>query len=332
MTQGPDRRPRTAGPAPRSRASASVSPASIRVIVPTLNAADDLDRLLPALAAQTGLIRDQVLAIDSASTDGTPQRLRAWGAQVIDIARADFDHGATRAMAAAHCADADILIYMTQDAIPADPHTLSNLLAAFEDPHVAVAYGRQLPRPQAGQIERHARLRNYPDRSDRRVLADAPRLGLRTCFTSNSFAAYRHDALRAIGSFARPAFFAEDQIAAARLLIAGHALAYRADAQVIHSHGYGLRAEAARYFDIGVFHARSPWLLDTFGGAEQAGGGFVTSEIAYLLRHAPLRLPEAALRTVLKYASYRLGRAEARLPRPLKAWLSQQPAQWTRDP
>jgi len=48
-------------------------------------------------------------------------------------------------MAAEVVKDADILIYMTQDALLAEPQSLKNLIESFRDPSVGMAYGRQLP-------------------------------------------------------------------------------------------------------------------------------------------------------------------------------------------
>ena len=104
-------------------------------------------------------------------------------------------HGGTRSQGAAHCTESEILIFLTQDAIPAQPCALPRLAAAFDNPEVGIAYGRQLPRAEAGAIESHARLYNYPPQSELRTLADSQRLGLKTCFCSNSFAAYRRSAL-----------------------------------------------------------------------------------------------------------------------------------------
>ncbi len=301
-----------------------------RVIIPMLNASGHLEALLPALGAQEGLGPAQVLVIDSASDDDTAARCAAWGAEVLPIQRSEFDHGGTRRMAAQRNPDARLLIFMTQDAIPAGPQALARLAAAFVDPAVGMAYGRQLPRPEARQIERHARLYNYPPASEIRTVADAPRLGIKTCFCSDSFAAYRQTALQEVGSFPREALFAEDQIVAGRMLLAGHALAYVGDAEVTHSHGYTLREEMARYFDVGVFHSRNAWLVQAFGSAEKVGAGFVSSEIRLLLRTTPWRLPEAGLRTMLKYIGYRLGRAERKLSHVAKARLSMQPSYWHR--
>lgn len=295
------------------------APAAQRVVVlvPTCDGGPRWADFLQALAAQQPHWRTVV--IDSESVDGSAERAQAAGLTVQRIARAQFNHGATRQQALErHAADADWVVFMTQDAVLAEPQAIARLLQAFDDPHVAAAYGRQLPHPEATAIDAHARLFNYPDRSETRTLQDAPRLGLKTCFLSNSFAAYRVQALREVGGFASDLILAEDMHLAARLLQAGHAVRYQADAVVYHSHNYSLVEEFQRYFDTGVFHAQQAWLTERFGGAGREGLKFLRSEMHHLLRHAPWRLPEAAVRTVLKALAYRLGRGHARLPR---AWL-----------
>jgi len=147
-------------------------------------------------------------------------------------------------------------------------------------------------------------------------------------FSSDSFAAYRASALTAVGSFPEDCYFAEDQVVAARLLLAGWKLAYVADAQVIHSHGYSLVEDFKRNFDVGVFHATNPWLLREFGSAERAGLGFVASELRYLLNCAPWSIVSALLRTLVKYAGYRIGRKHAALSVAWKVHLSMQPYHW----
>ena len=286
------------------------------VLVPTCNPGPRWADFLQALAAQQPHWRTVV--VDSESVDGSAERAQDAGLTVQRIARAQFNHGATRQQALEHhAADAGWVVFMTQDAVLAEPQAIARLLQAFDDPRVAAAYGRQLPHPEASPIAAHARLFNYPDRSETRTLADVPRLGLKACFMSNSFAAYRVQALREVGGFASDLILAEDMHLAARLLLAGHAVRYQADALVYHSHNYSLVEEFQRYFDTGVFHAQQAWLTERFGGAGREGLKFLRSEMHHLLRHAPWRLPEAAVRTVLKALAYRLGRGHARLPR---AW------------
>jgi rhamnosyltransferase len=294
--------------------------------VPTLNAGAAWPGWLAAWAAQ--FAKPRSLVIDSGSTDATPALAAAAGLQVCTIPRASFNHGGTRQLAADMLRDAEFVIFLTQDAILASPHSISNLLAAFDDPQVGAVCGRQLPHRDAGPIGAHARRFNYPDASAVRSAADIAALGVKTAYLSNSFAAYRKSALMSVGGFPHDVIFGEDMCVAARMLLSGWKVAYRADAAVHHSHDYGMAQEFRRYFDIGVLHAREPWLLEKFGRPEGEGMRFVRSETAYLWKHAPHLLPSAWLRTLLKLAGYRLGKAEAHLPLWLKRRLGMLHGYW----
>lgn len=304
-------------------------PAEVSVVIPVLNAGPFLDILLPALARQ-GLPHDRFLVLDSQSTDGSAAAFRDFGATVVEIKRADFNHGGTRQRAVEMRPDARFVVMLTQDAIPQDDTALARLVAAFDDPKVGMAYGRQLPRPVARAIERHARLFNYPAASETRSLADRTRYGVKTVFCSDSFAAYRLAALEQAGGFPEDAFFAEDQLVAGRMLLDGWHIAYRGEAAVVHSHDYTIVEEFRRYFDVGVFHGRNRWLIDAYGRAEGEGMRFARSETAYLTRNAPGLLPSMALRLLAKYAGYKIGQREASLPGTWKQRLSMQPFYWRR--
>lgn len=271
----------------------------------------------------------QVLVVDSSSDDGTDfSRLpAAW--QFLRIPAADFNHGGTRNLAVQHLpAGTDVVVFMTQDAWLADAGAVQALVSAFEDPRVACAYGRQLPHVDATPLAAHARLFNYPDASRVLSLADREQLGLKTCFLSNSFAAYRVSDWQAVGGFPADVILGEDMSVAARLLLAGKRLAYVAEACVHHSHNYTVLQEFRRYFDTGVFHAGNPWLLETFGSAAGEGLRFVRSEWLYLWRHARGWIPSAMLRTLAKWLGYKMGKMHARLPLRLKRWCSMHSGFW----
>lgn len=299
----------------------------VGLVIPTLNAGPNLDRLLPALRSQT-LVPARVLVIDSSSRDQTVARFRAAGAEIRIIAPESFDHGATRQMAVDMMADIDFIIFLTQDAIPAHPEAFSNLMAPFCDPDVGAAYGRQLPSPDSGPIGAHARLFNYPERSHVRTMADAPRMGIRTIFCSNSFAAYRRTALIEAGGFPEGTIFGEDMLVAASLLRHGRRICYAAEAKVYHSHDYGLAEEFRRYFDIGVLHGTQSELLRPFDRMGGEGLRFLGSELRYLRTHAAHVIPLALLRTLLKYGGYRLGRVARYLPVALNRRLSMNRRYW----
>ena len=81
-------------------------------------------------------------------------------------------------------------------------------------------------------------------------------------------------------------------------------VAYAGNAQCRHSHNYSIAEEFERYFDMGVFHAREPWIRQTFGGAGGEGLRYVKSELKFLgLRHWYL-WPSALLRNAVKLLGY----------------------------
>jgi rhamnosyltransferase len=299
---------------------------SLFVVVPTLNAARDWPSFAPPLLAS--IPTERVLVLDSSSADGTPDLARAMGLCVHTVPRDEFNHGGTRQLAADLLPGAEFLVFLTQDAILSDSCAIRTLLKPFEDPTVAAAFGRQLPRPGATPIEAHARHFNYSAQSSIRVLDSREKMGFKAIFISNSFAAYRREALMAVGGFPRDVIFGEDTITAAKLLLSGWKIAYVADAEVYHSHSYTLKQEFRRYFDIGALHAREGWLLEEFGGAGGEGGRFVRSEIQYLWPSFRSFIPSALVRTALKLAGYRLGRMERKLSAGCKRKLSMNSAFW----
>lgn len=302
----------------------------IGLIVPTCNPGNLWQDWVESFHAQAFQPR-YMLVVDSSSRDGTVSFAKGAGFKVEVISSQEFDHGGTRQRGCELLPRVEILVFTTHDALFAHPQALENLVACFSDPKVGAAFGRQLPRPGAGPIEAHARLFNYPSLSRVNSLANVPQQGIKAAFISNSFAAYRRTALDAIGGFPTRCIVSEDTFVAAKMLLAGWKIAYCAEAQVYHSHNYNWRLEFQRYFDIGVFHAREPWVRESFGGAEGEGWRFLRSELSYLAGKAPWRIPSALVRTVIKYVGFRAGLLEKRLPPRLKRRMSMQKAFWDQE-
>ena len=294
------------------------------LVVPTLNACEEWRAWLDAFDSQKTR-PDRLLVIDSGSSDNTVALAKSHGFDVEVIKRSEFDHGGTRQCGVDSLHDIDVCVFLTQDAIFSDCDSLSAILQPFHDDSVAAVCGRQLPRKQAVPIEAHARLYNYSSKSFVRSIDDVNRYGLKTAFISNSFAAYRVSALKEVGGFPKKVIFGEDMYVAAKLLRSGYKIAYCADACVFHSHNYTIFQEFSRYFDMGVFHAREPWLRQALGGAENEGLRFVISEVKYLSRHAFWLIPEAMLRTIMSYAGFRLGLMEHHISLKNKRKISMNP-------
>jgi rhamnosyltransferase len=297
------------------------------LIVPTLNAGIAWRSWLSAFKLQT-LKPDELMIIDSSSDDDTANIAREHGFRVEIIDKREFNHGATRRLGIELIPHVDIIIFLTQDAILADPKALEYLVREFDDPDVGASYGRQIPHKDATPIAAHARLYNYPSTSRVKSSEDIPKLGLKTAFCSNSMAAYRRSALLQCGGFPPDTIVNEDMYVAAKMIQSGWKVAYSADAVVYHSHNYTYLEEFRRYFDQGVFHARQPWLKEEFGSAEGEGFSFVLSGFRYIRTRHIYLIPSLIIRTTLSYLGYKLGKLESRLPVSIKKRLSMHSHYW----
>jgi len=299
---------------------------NLSVIVPTYNAKDLLTELLSRLRTQS--IDFELVIIDSSSTDGTAELAKGAADTFLSIPKHIFDHGGTRTIAA-KAAKGELLLFLTQDALPANNHTLEDLFRAFDDPMLGAVFGRQLPYESTSLFGKHLRYFNYPENSYTRTFADKERYGLKTVFFSDSFSAYRRSVLAEVGWFKDGLIVGEDMHIVAKIILAGYNVKYSADAKVYHAHSYTVLEDFNRYFDTGVFHACEPWLVETFGKAEGEGMRYIKSELHFLLKKGTYsKIPEFVIRNGLKYLGYSLGKHYKKLPKSIAQKLSMHPLWW----
>jgi rhamnosyltransferase len=276
----------------------------VSVIIPTLNAESTVERLLSALNEQT--VRHETIVIDSSSSDKTGEIAEAHGVHLIRIRREDFNHGRTRNLAATW-ARGEILVFLTQDAIPLDMLCIENLIKPLSEDSVAASYGRQLPKNDATPTEKFARYYNYPERASMRTWEDVPNLGIKAFFFSNVCSAIRTKQFTGLGRFPEELIMFEDMLFAAQLVKSGYKIAYVPDAKVIHSHDYTWREQFIRYRHAGMSFRDNPWFL-RFGKADGEGLKFLTKEIVFLAQNRMHRwIPCALVESVYKYAGYKAG-------------------------
>ena len=248
--------------------------------------------------------------------------------EIHHLAKSEFDHGGTRAQAA-ELSDADVMIFKTQDAMPADRELLAELLKALEqDEYIAAAYARQLPNAECSFVERYTRAFNYPDRSAVKTKKDMDQYGIKTFFCSNVCAAYKKDIYQKQGGFVRRTIFNEDMIYAGGLIQAGYGIAYAAEAKVIHSHNYNCMQQFHRNFDLGVSQAEHP---EIFEGVPSEGEGMrlVKKTLSHLVRSEKIWLiPGFVMQCAGKYAGYLAGKNFRRLPKKFVLWCTMSPNYW----
>lgn len=300
---------------------------NVALIVPTYQAGKMWEQWLHMLSMQS-LKPNQIVMIDSSSTDDTVINAKKYGLSPIIISPADFNHGGTRNRAVNTLMPCDVVVFLTQDSLFDTSFSLEKIVSVFDDEKVSSVCGRQLPHYDANPLALHARFFNYPAISYIKTIDDIPAVGIKVAFMSNSFAAYRYDTFKMLGGFPENTILAEDMYMAAKMILAGYKVAYCAEATVRHSHNYTPWEEFRRYFDTGVFHACEPWIQERLGGASGEGLRFVKSELRYLWHHAPLWIPRALLTTACKLLGYKLGKNYKKLPKSWRPKLSMYKSYW----
>ncbi len=299
----------------------------LSILIPTLNAGESWMAVLEGVKNQSIFIPKKII-IDSGSTDATVEIALDYGFEVKRISKDDFNHGRVRQQLVDLSDNTDICIFLTQDAILATNDSIKNLVEAFNDPDVGLAYGRQLPHKNATILETHARLFNYPEHSFVRSYRDKYHLGFKVFFCSNSFAAYRKSALKVAGGFPSHSIMGEDALVSAKMLMERFKIAYVADAAVYHSHSYSTIAEFKRYFDTRVFHEQNSWLIEDFGKPTGEGVRFLRSEIKYVIRHDLKSIFKSITSLGAKWLGYKSGKYYNRLPYPMLLKLSMHKHYW----
>ncbi len=299
----------------------------IDVVVLTYNAEKYIIKLLEQIKGQT--IPLNLIVIDSSSTDNTQEILRKELVPYIQISSDEFNHGGTRNKALEYSKN-DFILYLTQDALPFQSDCFEKLVKCFNyDESIGLVYGRQLPYPNTSVFESFPRLFNYGEKSILKNKSDIPKLGLKTSFCSNSFAAYRKDHLLKMGGFPTNVIFGEDACVSSKMVLNNLSIYYCAEAQVYHSHKYSFIEEFRRYFDIGTFHTHQKWILDAFTSPTGEGFKYVKSEFIYLIeKKAFLLIPSFFLRNGIKFLGYQLGKRENKIPTIIKRKLSMSPKFW----
>lgn len=301
---------------------------TVDVIIPAYHPGKEFATLIKRLEKQSVPIRRIIVMNTEESMWNKEWEKLSDVMEIHHLAKSEFDHGGTRARAA-ELSDADVMIFMTQDAMPADRELLAELLKALEqDENIAAAYARQLPNAECSFVERYTRAFNYPDRSVVKTKEDMDQYGIKTFFCSNVCAAYKKDIYQKQGGFVRRTIFNEDMIYAGGLIRAGYGIAYAAGAKVIHSHNYNCMQQFHRNFDLGVSQAEHP---EIFEGVPSEGEGMrlVRKTLSHLVRSGKIWLiPGFVLQCAGKYAGYLAGKNFRRLPQKFVLWCTMSPNYW----
>ena len=308
---------------------------SVDVVIPVYKPDKRFDTLIKRLKNQTYPVGQIIIMNTERSYWKEEMYSDMENLQVYHVKKKEYNHGGTRNEGASH-SQADIIIFMTQDAVPADEFLVERLLAGFsrlgskKEP-VSQVYARQLPEKDCRLIERLNREFNYPKEGCVKTKEDLEKLGIKTYFSSNVCCAYKRDIFVKQGGFCGKTIFNEDMIYAAGVIQAGYAIVYEAEARVIHSHNFSGRQQFSRNFDLAVSQADHP---EVFDGLPSEGEGIrmvrKTAKILMKTGHGG-QIPALIFGSGCKYLGYRLGKQYRILPMWLVRRCTSSPDYWSTE-
>ena len=299
----------------------------VDVLIPVYRPDGKLTELLKRLKMQYYPIH-RVILMNTEEKHFPAELTGIWDrVEVYHLAKEEFDHGGTRDRGV-RMSTADLVVCMTQDAMPADETLIEELVKPFDDPEVWAAYARQLPNEDCREVEKYTRSFNYPEQSMVKTKEDLDRLGIKTFFCSNVCAAWRREKYLELGGFVKHTIFNEDMILAGTMIKQGGKIAYCAKAKVIHSHNYSAFQQFHRNFDLAVSQTMYP---EVFGGirSESEGIKLVKKSLSYCIKIGkPWLMIQVVTQSAGKLLGYKMGQRYRSLPMWLILRCTMSPSFW----
>ncbi len=278
---------------------------TVSVIIPVKNAAATIEAVLSGLILQRSVELKEIIVVDSGSTDQTKAICRKFQAKILNVKK--FNHAAVRNLGAAH-AGGDFLVFLNQDAIPADAKMLSGLISPFNQANVAAVYGRQQAGPGADPLWQFKLSQFYPASGFTKSVGDARKWGARLYHFSTVCCALPRKIFKNNNFPVCPIY--EDQRLAKQLLEQGYQIVYNPQAIVFHEHTVGILASFKRYFLLGRMFKQEAFFKaeKTHGQLNADGLAYVLDELKYCLRKQPLLIFKALLVDLAKFCGFWLGK------------------------
>ena len=110
--------------------------AEVSVVIPTLNGGDKFEKLIDCLKQQVGLEKLEIIVVDSGSHDDTLNVCKRNDVRLIEIPQEKFTHSYARNLGASY-ACGNIILFMTQDALPSSNIWLRTMIDPLINENVA---------------------------------------------------------------------------------------------------------------------------------------------------------------------------------------------------
>ncbi len=229
----------------------------VTIAVPTYNGEEHLHSLIAAVLSQETELSFELLIIDSGSKDKTLSIIENFPeVRLHKIPNSEFGHGKTRNLAAS-MSDAEFIVFLSQDAIPAHNKWLEFMIEPFYlSKDVFCVVGKQTPRPFTDATTKREVSSVFnslgPDHSlmihRGKSLINKRGLDQKLTFFSDVNSAVKLNYLKKILPY-RDVDYSEDQLLGSDVLEAGYLKAFAPQGNVMHSNDYPIRKYFSRRID-----------------------------------------------------------------------------------
>ena len=224
---------------------------AISIIILTKNAEPFLEEILVSISDQIYNGEYEVVIIDSGSRDKTISIILKFenimNIKLHRIHPSTFNHGATRNLGG-QLSDksTSFLVYLSQDATPANKYWLQNLINPFlSDDKVAGVFSRHIPRKSSSPAYIRQLVTNWQTGGTNQIVKFMPeseKLFLENRFFLNTFSNTSSAIRKSIWQntpFDKVSF-AEDALWAEKVIRNGYKIVFEPSSCVLHSHDYSL--------------------------------------------------------------------------------------------
>jgi len=206
----------------------------VSIVMRSMNSDWVIAQALAGLFSQT--YQDFELVVVDSSTDRTLEIVNQYPHRLLPVDIKSYYPGEVLNMAISQI-ESEIIIFQNSDAVPLSKHSLERLVAAFDDPTVMAAFGRQLPRPEADPWVVRDYAISFPETGETPdwITFSLPFAGMRRSLWEQR-------------PFYTDAFSSEDTEWGQWAKTNGHKIQYVPDAIAMHSHNYTFKEIYSRRY------------------------------------------------------------------------------------
>ncbi|RRB04232.1 glycosyltransferase family 2 protein [Larkinella rosea] len=207
------------------------------LIIRAFNEEAHIGKLLNGIQQQEIGIDLEVILVDSGSKDNTVRIAESYGAKIVRIRPEEFSFGRALNIGCQH-ATGDILLFASAHVYPVYTNWIDQMVKPFEDPKVALTYGRQIGNSQSKYSEQQLFAKWFPAVSN---------YNQQIPFCNNANTAIRRSLWQEL-PYDESLTGLEDLHWASEILQRSYRIAYNADATIVHVHEETPRKIFNRYY------------------------------------------------------------------------------------